>query len=137
VLTAACYWPSLCFCSEVCVRVGGVRSQPFTVDVRVRQGCVLSPLFFTVYMNCTDSHSRINKGVVVGSCLINRMLFADECKLLAPSEMGLQPRALDRFSVPCDQAGNKISTNKTEEILCLSRNPRKFTLQVSGNTYTL
>jgi len=34
--------------SEVCVRAGGVESQPFNVGVRLQQGCVLSPLLFMV-----------------------------------------------------------------------------------------
>ena len=34
--------------SEVCVRVGGIESRPFTVGVGLRQWCVLSPLLFVV-----------------------------------------------------------------------------------------
>ena len=49
VITAACYWLSRNYipvsCSEICVRVGGVKSQPFSVGVGLRQGCVLSPFF--------------------------------------------------------------------------------------------
>ena len=36
---------------EVCVRVNGKQSKPFHVGVGLRQGCVLSPLRFIVYMN--------------------------------------------------------------------------------------
>jgi len=36
-------------CSEVCVRVGRVKSRPFTVGVGLWQGCLLSPLLFIVY----------------------------------------------------------------------------------------
>ena len=61
----------LYFRSEVCARVGGVMSQPFTVTVGLRQGCVLSPLFFIVYMNWVDSHCRVDEGVTVRSYRIN------------------------------------------------------------------
>ena len=52
VLTAACLLAvkSLYSWSEVYVRVRRVKSQPFTVAAGLRQGCVLSPLFFIVYI---------------------------------------------------------------------------------------
>ena len=39
-----------------------------------------------VYMNWIDSHSRIDEGVTVGSCMNNRLLFADDLVLLASSQ---------------------------------------------------
>jgi len=42
---------SLYSSSEVCVRVGRIKSWPFTVGVWLRQGCVLSRLFFIVYIS--------------------------------------------------------------------------------------
>jgi len=92
---------------------------------------LLSPLLFAVYMNWTDTHSRVDEGVGVGSCRINRLLFADNLVLLASSQQSLQ-HALDRFSAACHRAGMKISTKNTE--LCRSTNPRQCMLQVSGTT---
>jgi len=41
---------SLCSCSEICVRVGGVKSQLFTAGVGLRQGRVLSPLLSSLVL---------------------------------------------------------------------------------------
>ena len=116
--------------SEVCVRMHGKSSEPFRVRVGLRQGCVLSPLLFITYMNWIDKHSHVNEGVMIGSCKVSRMLFADDLVLLASSECDLQ-RALNVFSDACDDAGMKISTAKTE-VLHLSRNPGQCSLQVRG-----
>ena len=116
--------------SEVCVRVNGKRSQPFNVGVGLRQGCVLSPLLFIVYMNWIDKRSRVDECVSIGSCKISRLIFADDLVLLASSESGLQ-HALSGFEAACASAGMKISTSKTE-ILHLSRTPDKCALHVSG-----
>jgi len=60
VLTAACYWLSIHCISALCVRVDGVESQPFTVGLGLRQGCVPSPLFI-FYMDWIDCQSRVNE----------------------------------------------------------------------------
>jgi len=78
---------SLCSCSEVYVRVGKVKSQPFTFGVWTRQGCMLSRLLFSLHhMNWIDSHSRVDEDVTGGSCRINRLLFADNLVLLTSSQ---------------------------------------------------
>ena len=50
---------SLYSCSEVCVRVSRVKSQPFIVDVLfgLQQSCVLSPFLSIVLDNWIDSNS--------------------------------------------------------------------------------
>ena len=34
---------------EACVKASGIKSMPFDIDVGVRQGCILSPLFFNIF----------------------------------------------------------------------------------------
>jgi len=68
-------------CSDVCVHVGRVKSRPLTVGGGLRQGSVLSPLVLIVYVHWTNSYSRVDEGVTVGSCKINRLIFADDLVL--------------------------------------------------------
>ncbi len=39
------------FYREACVRVGGDFSESFAVEVGVRQGCVMSPWLFNIFMH--------------------------------------------------------------------------------------
>ena len=118
---------------EVCVRVNGKQSKSFHAGVRLRQGCVLSPLLFIVYMNWIDKCSQADdECAMIGNCKISRLLFADDLVLLSSTESGLQ-RALNSFADACNTAEMKISTAKTE-VLHLSRNPDQCVLQVNGAT---
>jgi len=60
---------------RVAQRVPGSRMRPSEPELRT-----------TGLMNWIDSHSRVDKGVTVGSCQINRLLFADDLVLLAYSQ---------------------------------------------------
>ena len=117
---------------EVCVRVNGKQSKPFHVGVGLRQGCVLSPLLFIVYINWIEKFSQADECATIGNCKISRLLFADDLVLLSSTESGLH-RALNSFADACNTAGMKISTTKTE-VLHLSRNPDQCVLQVNGAT---
>ena len=69
-----------------------------------------------------DSHRRFHKGVTVGNCRMNRLLFPDEMVLHALTfATGSSSRNLE---------GTKISSKKVEEF-CLLRRPRQCFLQVS------
>ena len=117
---------------KVCVRVNGKQSKPFHVGVGLRQGCVLLPFLFIVYMNWIDKCSQADECATIGNCKISRLLFANDLVLLSSAECGLQC-ALNSFADACNTAGMKISTTKTE-VLHLSRNPDQCVLQVNGGT---
>ena len=73
---------------EVCVRVNGKQSKSFHVGIGLRQGCVLSPLLFIIYMNWMYKLSRTDECVTIGRCKISWLLFVHDLVLLAFSESG-------------------------------------------------
>ena len=80
--------------SRACVRVGNDVSEWFPVNVGLRQGCVVSPWLFNVYMDgvVRDVNVRVlGKELELlnangGRFEINQQLFADDTALVADSE---------------------------------------------------
>ena len=106
---------------EVCVRKNRKQSKSFHLVVGLRQGCVLSPLLFIIYLNWMDKLSRTDECVTIRKCKISRLLFENDSVSLASWDSGLQ-HALNGFAAACDIAEMKISTSITE-VLHLLRNP--------------
>jgi exonuclease III len=76
---------------QICVRWGDVTSASFYVNNGVRQGGILSPYLFNMYMN--DLSSLLNKadaGCLCGNKLVGHLMYADDLVLFAPSAKGLQ-----------------------------------------------
>ena len=72
------------------VRWNNVISSGFGVSNGVRQGGILSPYLFCVYMD--DLSIKLNDikvGCRIGTPLINHLMYADDLVLLSPSAMGL------------------------------------------------
>ena len=73
------------------VKWGSTMSSKFQVTNGVRQGGVLSPLLFDVYVN--ELSELLNKSGIggnLGGTLINHMLYADDICIVSLSSSGLQ-----------------------------------------------
>ena len=82
------YWYSN---QRMSVRWGNIISESFNVSNGVRQGGILSPYLFNLYMD--DLSSRLKEmyaGCKIANIIINHLLYADDLVLLCPSHRGLQ-----------------------------------------------
>ena len=61
--------------SEVCVLVNGIKTKLFSVSVRLKQGFVLSPLLFIIYMERIDRDNSSCNSVTFAKCNVWRLLF--------------------------------------------------------------
>ena len=76
---------------HICIRWGNSYSDFFTSTNGVKQGGILSPLFFNVYMdNLSAQLNSQHIGCSTGDVVVNHMLYADDIALFSPSAKGLQ-----------------------------------------------
>ena len=83
-----CYWYLQ---QNIKVRWNGNFSESFTVTNGVRQGGILSPHLFNLYMdNLSIKLNKLPVGCCVNGVTINHLMYADDTVLIAPSVKGLQ-----------------------------------------------
>lgn len=76
---------------NMCVKWGSLTSDLFSVSNGVRQGSILSPHFFNVYVDDLSSKlNKLNVGCVIGNFITNHLLYADDIVLISPSSAGLK-----------------------------------------------
>ena len=73
------------------VKWGSTLSSKFNVTNGIRQGGVLSPLLFNVYVNeLSELMNKSGIGGNIGGAIINHMLYADDVCIASLSSSGLQ-----------------------------------------------
>lgn len=89
------------------VQVNGELSENFGVGVGIRQGCVMSPLLFNVYLNSCMREMRARVGELVPRLKVRGTeeplvagLFADDTVLLAEN-VGTLQRTVDEIDRVC------------------------------------
>ena len=104
------YWYSH---QNVSVRFNGSMSDTWLLRTGVRQGGILSPLFFSLYINdVLNNISNCNFGCKLGTVTSNIIAYADDVAIMAPSLTSLQC-LIDIFYNEISILKLKINTNKS------------------------
>ncbi|XP_067137170.1 uncharacterized protein [Centruroides vittatus] len=101
--------------SNVRIKWRNFCSQPFFSDKGVKQGCILSPILFSLFLNdllnCIDDSG--GDGIVVGGVSVKVLAYADDVVIVADS-----PRSLQRS---IDLLDNYLSDNSLQLNLAKSK----------------
>lgn len=86
-------------------------SDSFETKAGVKQGCLLSPLLFSIYLN--DLHDFLEEGLRVEGLEVRLLLYADDIVMLADDPMMLQ-RMINRLEKYCQIWNMEVNTAKSE-----------------------
>ena len=76
---------------ESCILLGDKRTDFFQVEVGLRQGCLLSPLLFDIFINELGKEvNKLKKGVQCGNVNLSILCFADDLAVIAQSKEDLE-----------------------------------------------
>ena len=116
--------------ASACVRSGGDLSAMFELKRGVRQGCVMSPWLFNVYMDGVIREMKARAGEVGvelgregGVWNLATSMFADDTVLMAGSESDLQ-KLVDEFCTACSRRGLKVNVGKSK-VMVFERGSRE------------
>lgn len=90
---------------------GNSMSEWFTTECGVKQGCKLSPVLFSLFLN--DLVDKVGLGVDVRGTKVNMFLYADDINFVAddPSRMQMM---INRLKSYCDTWGLRVNMSKSK-----------------------
>lgn len=103
--------------SKLCIRVDNQHTPLFKSSVGVRQGDVLSPKIFNLFINdLPDILSSCENHVNVNERRIDCLMYADDIVLFSDTSEGLQQR-LDKLSLFCSKWCLTVNLKKTQVMI--------------------
>ena len=111
---------------QLCIQWGKTRSFFFTISKGVRQGEILSPKLFSVYMN-DQSNLLISSGIgcFLDKVCFNHVFYVDDLCLMAPCAIALQEllNICHNYSITVDVNFNALKS------FCVAFTPKLFKLR--------
>ncbi|BES91440.1 Reverse transcriptase (RNA-dependent DNA polymerase) [Nesidiocoris tenuis] len=90
-------------------------SAEFEVRMGVKQGCLASPLIFSLFLN--DIGDCLEGGIDIAGRNINMLLYADDLVMMADSKRALQ-KMIDKLESYCEEWNLTINTEKSKIMVC-------------------
>ena len=101
--------------AEFSVKLQEGRTPYFDTSVGLKQGCILSPILFSLYINdLVDIFDDECRPVNLDQSKISCLLYADDLVILSESATGLQTY-LDKLNDYCNRWNLKINMKKTHK----------------------
>ncbi|KAK3087181.1 hypothetical protein FSP39_002749 [Pinctada imbricata] len=98
--------------SECCVKIDDKLTEGFLNNIGVKQGEVMSPLLFNIYINDILKSISDEDSASLNNSNLKCLLYADDLVLISTSLDGLQ-RKFDTLSDYCDKWRLRVNVNKT------------------------
>ena len=114
--------------SSCSIKIGNSQSRSFQYARGVRQGCILSPLLFNLFINnipYSFENTLSDPFVLPNGTKLNSLLYADDLVILSRSKTGLQT-CLNRLSSYCNSWMLSINPKKTK-VMILQKRAKKCT----------
>ena len=106
------------YCNDTTkIKLGDHLSDTIYPNKGVRQGCILSPLLFNIYLsNLPGRLSTATDGPKIGDKNLNSIIWADDLVILSESEEGLNKK-LSELALFADEYALTINSEKTKAMI--------------------
>ena len=103
-----------------CVRNNGELSEYFECPIGLKQGCLLSPKLFSIFISevskYLDAHGKHGIQLIPGGKIIHHLLYADDNILVSDTPSGLQSK-LNIIHSQSERLGLEVNLDKTKIIV--------------------
>jgi len=98
-----------------CVKACGSYSEYFTYAVGLRQGEVMSPILFSLFVEDLELYLQqdVHDGIHIDDLVLILLLFADDMAIVGKTPLEIQNQ-LDRLLEYCNAWGLSVNTAKTK-----------------------